>query len=336
MGKFRKITLIIAMVVIAAGLSNLVYCIKKQEGKYPQTQISNQHLVMKLYLPDAENGFYRATRFDWSGVIYSLTYQGHEYFEEWKDSHDPLFHEDITGPVESFDGNGTGYEEAAVGEGFLRIGVGILEKENNDPYIWNHTYKILDHGKWTINKGKDWIEFIHEVGTEAGWACRYTKKIVLMSDEPGFLIRHKLENTGQKKIETNQFNHNFFVIDATKTGPDFEVEFSFDITVDEAKAQANELVKVAENKVQLTRQFENNESAWLSLAGFSNKKLDHQFKVINNKTGAGVQLKSNKALCKMVFWANPNTLCPENFVCIDLAPGEAEEWGSEYTFFTKN
>ncbi len=31
------------------------------------------------HLPDAENGMYRATRFDWSGVIGSVKYKGHEY-----------------------------------------------------------------------------------------------------------------------------------------------------------------------------------------------------------------------------------------------------------------
>jgi hypothetical protein len=38
-------------------------------GGPPQTEIKNQHIQAKLYLPDSQNGFYRGTRFDWSGVI---------------------------------------------------------------------------------------------------------------------------------------------------------------------------------------------------------------------------------------------------------------------------
>jgi hypothetical protein len=33
-----------------------------------------------VYLPDAANGFYRETRFDWSGVIGDLTSAGHSYY----------------------------------------------------------------------------------------------------------------------------------------------------------------------------------------------------------------------------------------------------------------
>ena len=42
---------------------------------FPEAQISNGQIRAKLYLPDARRGFYRSTRFDWSGVIASLEYQ---------------------------------------------------------------------------------------------------------------------------------------------------------------------------------------------------------------------------------------------------------------------
>jgi len=50
---------------------------------YPEAQISNGVLQVKLLLPDAQNGYYRGTRFDWSGAISSLQFQGHEYFGNW-------------------------------------------------------------------------------------------------------------------------------------------------------------------------------------------------------------------------------------------------------------
>src|SRR6266566_230847 len=50
---------------------------------FPSTEISNGEIRAKLYLPDAKNGFYRSTRFDWSGVIASLEYKGHNYYGPW-------------------------------------------------------------------------------------------------------------------------------------------------------------------------------------------------------------------------------------------------------------
>src|SRR6187549_2635799 len=66
----------------------------------PEASISNGIIEARLYLPDAQNGYYRGTRFDWSGVIYSLRYQGHEYFGTWFERYDPKTHDAITGPVE--------------------------------------------------------------------------------------------------------------------------------------------------------------------------------------------------------------------------------------------
>ena len=73
------------------------------EAGHPETTIQNNQVVAKLYLPDAKAGYYRGTRFDWSGIIYSLKHDGHEYFGEWQQSTDPYLHDRITGPVDSFD-----------------------------------------------------------------------------------------------------------------------------------------------------------------------------------------------------------------------------------------
>ena len=83
--------------------------------KYPNTVISNDEVTMKVFLPDRKNGVYRATRFDWSGHLGSVKYKGHEYFGQWKDTHDPLAAAHGMGPVEASKGGGLGYDEAAPG-----------------------------------------------------------------------------------------------------------------------------------------------------------------------------------------------------------------------------
>src|SRR4051812_22993079 len=49
----------------------------------PQVEIGNGVLKARLYLPDIKKGYYRGTRFDWSGVIGSLEYKGHNYYGPW-------------------------------------------------------------------------------------------------------------------------------------------------------------------------------------------------------------------------------------------------------------
>jgi hypothetical protein len=49
------------------------------EDGLPQAEITNGELRAKVYLPDACRGFYRGTRFDWSGIVSSLEYKGHNF-----------------------------------------------------------------------------------------------------------------------------------------------------------------------------------------------------------------------------------------------------------------
>ena len=86
----------------------------QSQPQFPQATISNGRITAQFYLPDAEHGYYRGTRFDWSGSILSLKTAHHEYFGQWFPKYDPKLHDSIVGPVEEFIKNDTavGYDEA--------------------------------------------------------------------------------------------------------------------------------------------------------------------------------------------------------------------------------
>src|SRR4051794_26812254 len=81
------------------------------DPEYPGAEITNGSTIAKLMLPDAERGYYRGTRFDWSGQIQSLHSNNHEYFGQWFPKYDPKLHDAIMGPVEEFvtDDSALGY-----------------------------------------------------------------------------------------------------------------------------------------------------------------------------------------------------------------------------------
>ena len=296
---------------------------------FPKVVISNENVRMEVFIPDPEKGLYRATRFDWSGIIGSTQYKEHEYFGYWKDRQDPTFHEDLTGPAEGFIEPGLGYEEAKPGGKFIRIGVGILEKPDEEIYNWKATYNILDHGKWATEHGQDWISFQHTINSDFGYGYIYKKTIRLKID--GFFIEHSLKNTGEKTIETDQFNHNFFMIDGKQSGPPFKITFPYAIsTADDPKGflriDGNELIfiKKLESRSKEFLNQKSNDSFFLNLKGFSEKVSDHQVTVIDEESGAGVTFSVNKPLYRMAFWACSTTLCPENFIWISVKPSKTE------------
>jgi hypothetical protein len=199
---------------------------------FPQADITNGPIKAKLNLPDAEKGYYRATRFDWAGGIASLEYKGHNYFGVWFPKYDPKIHDSITGPVEEFrtGESALGYDEAAAGGTFIRIGVGVLRKPDASKFQQFKTYDIVDPGKWTIRTKADSVEFTQEVtDPSSGYSYHYRKVVRLVKGKPQMVIEHSLKNTGKKPIETNVYNHQFFVIDGQPSGPDFAVKFPFDV-----------------------------------------------------------------------------------------------------------
>ena len=113
----------------AAGAAGLLIAVL-MAAEFQKGGITNGTLTATLYLPDAEQGYYRATRFDWSGQVANLEYKGHNFFGQWFDRYDPKLHDAILGPVEEFltDGKGLGYDEVKPGESFVKIGVGAIRK----------------------------------------------------------------------------------------------------------------------------------------------------------------------------------------------------------------
>src|SRR5205814_8023757 len=122
--------------------------------------LSNGTLDALVFLPDTANGYYRSSRFDWSGVVGCVSLNGHRFFGEWFQRYDPMINDAITGPVEEFRSDQEpGYAEAKPGETFLKLGVGVLRKVDDNPYKFGTVYPIVDPGKWSVHVKKDSITF---------------------------------------------------------------------------------------------------------------------------------------------------------------------------------
>jgi len=302
----------------------------KTFAQFPEASITNGEITAKLYLPDPKNGFYRATRFDWAGVVSSLKYKDHQYFGQWYTKHDSKVHDAIQGPVEAFDP--IGYEDAKPGETFIKIGVGTLRKINSNPYKFSSQFVIVNGGVWKVRKKKDRVEFIHELYDENGYAYIYKKTLRLVYQKPELILEHSLKNTGKKVIETNTFNHNFFMIDKQATGPDFTVSLPFNI---ESKASGKDLIMFKNKEIRYLKDLEKGESTMEYPKGFSGNKVeDYDITIENKKTGGGVRITADKPLSNFMFWSIPTTLSPEPFIKIKVLPGGEFKWDIKYQFYS--
>jgi hypothetical protein len=321
----------------------------QDQPKAPQAEIANGMVKAQFYLPDTQNGYYRGTRFDWSGVISNLEYQGHRYFGPWFTKTDRAVSDfiykgtdiiagpcsAITGPVEEFstDGKALGYDEAKPGGTFVKIGVGVLRKpKDGGAYSPFRLYEIVDAGTWKVQTKDEWIEFTHEVADPvSGFAYHYLKTIRLTKGRPEMVMDHTLKNTGKRPIATSVYNHNFLVLDGQAPGPDFVLKVPFEIKTKQALDKT--LAEVRGNQFVYLKALKDKESVYTEWQGFGSGAADYRFTIENKKVGAGLHITGDRPLARVVLWSIRTVLSLEPYVAMTIEPGQEFTWQYTYTFY---
>jgi hypothetical protein len=309
----------------------------------PQWPIANAALKINMYLPEKNTGYYRGTRFDWSGVIADLEYKGHHYYGPWytktaPDVSDFIYQgadivagpcSAITGPVEEF--AALGYDEARVGGAFVKIGVGVLRKPEEKEYSAYHLYEITDGGKWTVARSHDSVGFTQELHDPAtGYGYLYSKQILLVGDKPEMQITHTLRNTGTKKIVTRVYDHNFLVLDHQPTGPDFTVTFPFKVTSGPPLDKG--LAEFRGKQMVYLKTLTGEQRVYTPIEGFGQSAADYHIKIDNARLKAGMTITADQPPSEIAFWSIRSVLAVEPFIAISLEPGKSMSWTYTYTY----
>jgi hypothetical protein len=309
----------------------------------PKAEISNGEIQAKIYLPDANNGYYRGTRFDWSGVLYSLQFKGHDYYGPWFQKTDPAIHDFIyegadivAGPCSAISGPADefaplGWDEAKPGGNFIKIGIGALRKPEDGKYDNYKLYPVADPGKWTIQKHPDSIDFIQELSS-AGYDYVYRKTVRLVPGKPEMALEHSLRNRGAHAIRTNVYNHNFLVLDNQPPGAGLTISVPFQI---ESTHPPNKtLAEIKGNKIVYLTTLKDRDVAATPIQGFGASAKDNVIRIENSRVGAGMKIEGNRPLLKASLWSIRTVMAVEPFVDIVVEPGAEFTWQSVYEYYT--
>jgi hypothetical protein len=299
---------------------------------YPTHTLKSDDLTLTVYLPDADKGFYRGTRFDWSGV-FGVQFGKHKLFGPWKGTHNPANNDDIVGPCEEFGmASPLGYDAAKPGETFVKIGVGELEKAKDEKYSFFGKYKIVKPGEWKVTTTDAKVTFEQALSAN-GYGYKYTKIVAVQNAE--VRIQHVLENTGTKAISTDHYNHNFFNVDGDPVGKSYELEFAFEPKADAPKERWKELVKLDGKKLTLSGPLDKG-SIYAELGGYGTTDAkENRVTMKHTLTGVSVRVTGDKPLKKFNVWGIGSTLCPEPFLQLDVEPGKKAVWSWTYEFSKK-
>ncbi|MBU3076624.1 hypothetical protein [Sphingomonas quercus] len=305
----------------------------------PTGELSNGRISLSYYLPDAAAGYYRGTRFDWAGLVSRLEYRGQRFYGPWYDRIDPAVRDftdtpdaitvgtnsSAMGPAEEF--AAIGYDEAAPGATFLKIGVGLLRRADDKPYNQFRSYDVADAGQWSVAADRRHVSFTQTLRDRgSGYGYVYTKTLRLVAGKAELRVEHVLRNTGQRMIAADVYSHNFLVT-GLNTGPDFAITAPYAIT--NAPPRSAALATVTGHRVGFTRPLTPGERVFMPVEG----KGPYDFRVENLRTGAGFTVKGDRPIERVVLWSIRTTISLEPFIAIRAAPGQETRWSYRYRYF---
>lgn len=317
---FRRVVLLIIStgMVIESGCAHV----------YPNAEIQSGDLKARIFLPDEENGYYRGTCFDWSGIISQVEYKGHTFFDNLEEPHNSLLHYQCIGLCEEF---GTdmplGFQTAKTDENFIKIGVGyLIKKDMRRKYFSGDAYEVALFLPWEVKKEENRISFRQTLQNARGWSYEYEKTIELSQYPPSMIVRHTLRNTGEKLIVTDYYCHNMILIDGKTLGTEYKIEFPFIIET----AQKSEMKKRGAVLNGGTITFKELEGIlWCKFNGIFGREQNN-FKII--KGDVSMEVSGDWPVSKFTFYAEKSSICPEPYLSIRIAAGEEFVWNTKYIF----
>lgn len=208
----------------------------------------------------------------------------------------------------------------------------MLRKIDDTPFKFATTYPLIDGGRWTTRTGPASVSFKQVLKSPIGIAYVYKKTLSLYKHAPILILRHELKNTGTETIDTQVYDHNFYMLDDAPTGPDFVVRFPF-----EAKAEKDlgSGARVEGEQIVYDRELQTGQSASSFITGYSSDVSSYDLVVENRKTGVGVEQTGDQPISRLNFWSIRTTICPEAFIHLRIAPGETARWTIRYRFYAK-
>ena len=111
-----------------------------------------------------------------------------------------------------------GYLEAKDGQGFLKIGVGVLKKKKGEKYSLFQSPEVISPAKTSVEWAGAGAKFHQTCEGVNGYSYELWADVKL--DGNKISVEWKLSNTGTKPFTTKNYTHNFFRFDDRNIGPD--------------------------------------------------------------------------------------------------------------------
>lgn len=223
-----------------------------------------------------------------------------------------------------------GYNEAAAGQQFPKIGVGLLTKTDDDPYHFHESYPV-DPFEVEVEKAAEKIRYTVQPRECQGYSMTLVKSVSVRKNR--MTLSYELVNTGSKIIDTEEYTHNFIGINDRPAGPEYMLRFPEAPRFLEVESGYTiDLLEIQENSITWKRMPDRPFYGVLppmhtALTGWS-------WELTHESSRAGVREYNDFDPAYVALWGEGHVISPEVFNRIVIKPGECRRWTRSYEFFT--
>ena len=255
-------------------------------------------------------------RFDRTASVRSVRLDGVELLGPWGLSDEfGLFGDGVLG-----------YESAAVGETFLKIGVGRLVRDTPENYQFDHPYPVADLFPIETVTGAQSLTVIQRSPGEGPRQYLYRKSYELHAGN-ALTIRYELTNTGSVAWTFEHYNHHWFRLQDVPVGPGYAVATGFDLPA------ADTTLRHAPRMLEMPAPLTPGGAAYYA-GDLQAVTADANTFSVRVNDAAVVQYQGDSTPHRFALYADADGFCPEVFVRAALEPGETTRWSATYRFRT--
>lgn len=270
---------------------------------------------------------YQNPRFDWTGFIADITLDGLHHFSapHMDEAHTVILGQ---GLCNEFGMNEpVGRDESGP---YTKIGIGLLP-EGTDPKT--PSIPLSDITPYSVEyKVSDQQITFHSQPLEcSGYAVDYHKTITLSEDS--IQVSYDLKNVGTKTIITDEYSHNFVLVNDYPIGPDYQLDFPYD--VEDQVTTTTELTKYFTNTDLGLTWSQVPDMVYYFRKEMPGNTLKGQWQLRHKPTGIGMEETTDFEPKLFALWGESHVVSPELFYSVNLEPGARARWTRSFRFFSK-
>lgn len=310
----------------------LFVCSLLSAAEEPHAQASrvlkNGELEIELMDPNSTERYNRGVRFTPVAAIIRASVAKKDFLYG-PATHDPLT--TAAGLLAEFDlQSPPGFDETKMGEGYLKIGVGVLKKDAREYNFWTQ-HELLKAAKTEVKWEDDKVEFKQSCGLDSNRYAYELKAIVSLKGKELSVV-WSLKNTGSEKFETQQYTHNSIHFSDEKIGSSYVLAFPNEF---QCKQLDPFSLKIEQRGKELHFLDPLEKAGNLSIDIPQNEHGSNELTVRNEKSGQRITCAVSIPCSQVRVHAAPEYLCPEQFVKLSIEPEKSVEWTRTYRFEEK-